>query len=119
MLRVLGMLEIFVRAHRRLPWSRLRDVEPKLPYDARGLSRQSTRVAQAMPLDGRCDKPATTARYRLRYKSAWSTAKRGRATPGWCEGRRHAPEDASQTNAAARAGWRFRPVPARRAGAPW
>src|SRR5437899_1755987 len=104
MLCVLGMLEIFVRAHRRLRCSPAHDpakcwqLAEKImrhPIKLATIERTSPatqgKLAHAKLLDERCDKPVTIARYPPRYRSASSTARRGRAAPGSCGGRRRAP----------------------------
>src|SRR5262247_3913958 len=69
--------------------------------------------------DGRCGRPRAGARRRPRYKSGWSTARRGPEAPGWRGDRRRAPAGGWQTNGAAHAAWRSWRVRARRATAPW
>ncbi len=43
------------------------------------------------PADGRRGRPRAAARCRRRYRPGSSTARRGRAGPGWCAGRRRGP----------------------------
>src|ERR1700734_2877865 len=57
--------------------------------------------------DGRSDKPRAGARYRPPYRLASSTAKRGRASPGWFSSRLREPEDGWRTNGGARVASRF------------
>src|SRR5712671_3066234 len=66
---------------------------------ARGEPLSSRRALKLA--DGRCDRLRAAARCRRRYKPGWSTVRRGPATPGWPEGRRHVPEDVLQKSDAA------------------
>ena len=50
------------------------------------------------PSDGRCDRLQADGRCQQPYRSASSTAKRGRAIPGWRADRRRAPADAWRKN---------------------
>ena len=111
-LGVFGMLQILVCAHRPLPrvtWCTRAASHMKCKVRARSVSRARM---------GAGDKLRVNARYRPPYRSAWSTARRGRAVPGWRAGRRRAPAGAWRRNGAARAASRCRAGRARRAAVP-
>ena len=81
--------------------------------------RRLTRTLAGPPAfnraDGRRDRPRAAARCRRRCRSASSTARRGRAVPGWRAGHRRGRAGGSRSCGAGRAAWRPAAGRARRA----
>src|SRR5580692_2226815 len=111
----------FVEAFAVLAFLRFLDRFVDFRHGVRPLcrTRQTTNSTNLTRAGGRRDKRRSGARRRLRYKFAWSPARRGRAVPGSSGCRRRGRAGAWRRNAAARAALRSPAGRARRAAAPW
>src|SRR5580698_9737093 len=123
MFGVFGVLHAFMRAHDSSPPLEYGD-DGRTIWQAQGSGRVRRRQRCPKLTDfrragARSDTLPEAARYRSRYKSGWSTAKRGRAVPGSHADRRRATTGGWRRNDAARAALRCPANRVRRAIAPW